>query len=348
MHSRNTEMTALLLLATGIAFADDALDASEVDTAEAQVEQPYDNVVDPGSTSARHWAFALSTSKSWVSKDTTSNAYAGKLARSFTVGPTALTPRLGFSRQVDEPGAITGKSLTFGVTAGWAPNDEHTISLDAAWTTVRGPDSWESNADWSFDRELSDWFSAQLGASGGWSKDYRGTASGTVGGDLVTGSFDLSASASCTRRYQTYLDITGYDKSTYINAWGWSAGVEWEHGKWTTGPSWNGEYWKANTTGSSKDVSGKGLTSAQRKALRLASRIPASGVVISQSVGWNTTWKLNPAIRLDLDLVKNFGSSSSTANTKRVAVQNLASTNGQDPAFADNSLGGTLGLRLSW
>ena len=310
--------------------------------------KPFENVVDPGASNERHWNFAITTSKSWVSRDTSTLSHNGSLSRTSSLGPVSFTPHLGFSWLSESPTDTSDKSLSAGAKLGWSPLEDHSFALDATWTTARGPDSWESNLDWGFDHDLSDWFALQLGANGGWSKDYRGSAQASLGGDFQLSSLDLSVGGTYTRRYETYLDLLGNDKTAYVNVWGWSTGLNWTHGHWTTGPSWSGETWKANTTAVAQPVKGKNMTATQRKIIRQASKIPANGIVLSQSFGWNTSWKPLPGIRFEFDLLKHAGHSTSAVNAKRAAVQSYVAANGQNPAFPDNSIGGSLGLHLSW
>jgi hypothetical protein len=328
-------------------FAHAATDSvnSESDPLESD-QAPFENVVDPQSNSPR-WALALSVGRGWTSRDTFSTSQTAVVSRSFSNDALALVPRVGVWRESDQPDQATYSSASAGGNASWAPTDEQELSLDGVWTTQEGPDSWEVTADWSYDRDLMDWLGLQAGVWTGWSKDQRGTLGASLDASLTGGAFALSAGGTYTRRFESYYNVYGDDKSSYINAYGWSSSAFFTRGKWSTGPSWSGETWTANTSGIPPALKGSKGTLATKLAQK-AAKVPASGVVINQSLGWSTTWKVFPGMRLIFGLVQNFGSSKTTTNAKNSNVQAAISRQGQDPTNADDSFGASLGYRFSW
>ena len=125
------------------------------------------------------------------------------------------------------------------------------------------------------------------------------------------------------------------NKARYLNVWGWSTSARWTRGRWSMGPSWSGEYWSATAN-------------VPKNASTIKAKSKASGDQLSQSVGWSTSWKPISAIRFDLGLVKNFGTSDVSVTRTNLKFKNTAKRIATEVLMPENSLGATFGFGFDW
>lgn len=316
-------------------------DAPDANFAESH---PFENLSDPGAASyERHWYLNLATLFARSAPDTSSFHFDGTLDRRFGSESFDFTPRFEWSRTSERPDDTKAWTAGLGSYATWQPFQDHQAGADAAWTFQDGPDDWTLSSDWSWNPTVSDWMDISAQTWGGWSKSSRGFCGASMGPTFSTGRINSSATGSWNRRLQQYTTALGESKTSYLNAWGWSARSRWKIGAWSMGPNWSGEYWKADLSGTDSIPRRNPLARRMR-----AVTVSASGVQVSQSIGWSFTRTYLSAFHLRLDLAKSFGKNDVSTAAKLKRVQKLVVNNTQDALIPDNSFSVALGLGLEW
>lgn len=309
------------------------------DTAFAD-DLPFQNLADPQAAPyERHWTLDLGTTFARTSPDTGSFAFTGTLARSFEGEFLGLTPRAAWTRLADRPAKTTTWSADLGAAATWQPLEDHMGTIDGYWTFQDGPDDGTVSADWSWDPVLTDWLDLSAMALGGWSKSSRGFAELSLGPAVRIGKVTTTAIGSWNRRRESYTTAVGAARTSYIDAWGWSARSRWKIGGWKMGPYWSGEAWKADLSGT------RSVTLVKRTRVVAVS---ASGWQVSHTVGWSFSRTYLTAFHLSLDLAKRFGQGDISTAAKLKKIQALVLSNTRGDLVPENSFSIALGLGLEW
>lgn len=309
----------------------------------------FENIVDPGDVYRRNWTLDFRTSLGGPDPDTTTKTVWVCVSRGFETEAASFSPRLGWNRLSRSPDDLVTHLGVFGASASWMPSMDHTLGLDAEWTTQDGTDDWRASAEWTWDRDLSDWSSLSAGVAGGWSGLSRGFSGASLDATTFSGSWIGSIGASWNRRWQDYLDATGTWTSEYVDAWGWSTSLRWTSGSWTTGPAWTGEYWETSSTVDAGTVSAGGTKPAKATPKRAGSSVvsvSSNGAEIDQTVSWTVAWKPIESLRVNLDVSRSFGQSAvstRTATSKKTVAKRLT-----EAVLPVDSWGGTFGFSFDW
>lgn len=325
-------------------------DTSE-STTPPEEEGVFENVVDPGDTYQRNWSLDFQTSLGGSDWDTTTGTVWVGISRSFEAEAASFVPRLGWNRASESPDDLVTHLGIFGASASWMPFMDHTLGLDAEWTTQDGPDDWSASADWMWDRELSDWASLSAGLMGGWSGLSRGFSGASIEATAAPGSWIASVGGSWNRRWQDYLDAIGFWKTKYVNAWGWSTSLHRVSGSWTTGPTWSGEYWKTNSTVDA-DANATGNTKLAKALLKRTGSsvvsVSASGVEVDQTVSWMVAWKPIESLRVKMDFSRTFGLSDISTRSTNANARKIVSKRTASAVLPPDSWGSTFGVSFDW
>lgn len=335
---------------SAIAPSSDAPSAAEaMEPTEPLEDGAFEDVFAPGETYERNWSLDFRTSLGGSDLDSTTRTVWMEVSRGFGTDVASFSPRLGWNRASRSPDDLVTHLGVFGASASWMPSMDHTLGLDAEWTTQEGPDDWRTSADWTWDRELSELASLSAGVAGGWSGLSRGFSGASLDATTFAGSWIGSVGASWNRRWQDYLDATGTWTSEYVDAWGWSTSLRWTSGSWTTGPAWTGEYWKTSSPVDVEPVSTGDAKLAKASAKRAGSStvsVSSSGVVVDQTLSWMVAWKPIESLRAHLDVSRSFGQSA--VSTRSATTKKIAAKRGADAVLPVDSYGGTFGVSFDW